>query len=160
MYQQSLNLFDGPRAHGAHGAHGAYRANGKAPVAAAAAFARASTEPNSGTQTHFPDVSASQDTNTRLTELTESTGLVESKKTAHRDQNSARSYQNKTRTRQNKRAARRANSVESNTSVDHLAAARRLQRRLRKAPVRSPEEIRAGRLICRHLVALLQASQS
>ena len=46
------------------------------------------------------------------------------------------------------------------SGVDHLAAARRLQRRLRKAPVRSPEEIRAGRLICRHLVALLQASES
>lgn len=44
--------------------------------------------------------------------------------------------------------------------IDHLAAARRLQRRLRKAPVRSPEEIRAGRLICRHLVALLQSGQS
>lgn len=54
----------------------------------------------------------------------------------------------------------RSNRAQSLPSVDHLAAARRLQRRLRKAPVRSPEEIRAGRLICRHLVALLQASDS
>ncbi len=41
------------------------------------------------------------------------------------------------------------------SQVDHLAAAQRLHRRLRRATAYSPEEIKAGRLICRHLVALI-----
>ena len=43
----------------------------------------------------------------------------------------------------------------SQAAVDHLAAARRLQSRLRRAPAHSPEQVRAGQLICRHLRAML-----
>ena len=45
-------------------------------------------------------------------------------------------------------------------SVDHLAAARKLQWRLRKARAYSPEEVKTGRLICRHLLALLHEADA
>jgi hypothetical protein len=41
----------------------------------------------------------------------------------------------------------------------HLAAARRLSRRMARLPDQSPEQERAGLLICRHLVAMLNAAQ-
>ena len=49
-----------------------------------------------------------------------------------------------------------ASARDSRESDDrHLAAARRLSRRMRKLRDRSPEETRAGLQICRHLRALL-----
>ena len=39
--------------------------------------------------------------------------------------------------------------------IDHLAAARKLQWQLRRTRAHSPEEVKTGRLICRHLLALL-----
>lgn len=42
-------------------------------------------------------------------------------------------------------------------SAQHLAAAQKLQRQLRRATPYSAEQTRAGRLICRHLVAMLKA---
>ncbi len=39
--------------------------------------------------------------------------------------------------------------------IDHLAAARKLQWQLRRTRSHSPEEVKTGRLICRHLLALL-----
>jgi len=44
--------------------------------------------------------------------------------------------------------------------VDHLAAARKLQWRLRKARAYSAEEVKTGRLICRHLLALLNEANA
>jgi hypothetical protein len=41
----------------------------------------------------------------------------------------------------------------------HLNAARRLSRRIARLPDQSPEQERAGPLICRHLVAMLNAAQ-
>jgi len=38
----------------------------------------------------------------------------------------------------------------------HLAAARRLSKRMARLPDRSAEQTRAGRQICRHLVAMLK----
>jgi hypothetical protein len=38
----------------------------------------------------------------------------------------------------------------------HLAAARRLSKRIARLPDRSEEQTRAGRQICRHLVAMLK----
>jgi hypothetical protein len=42
----------------------------------------------------------------------------------------------------------------------HLAAARRLSRGIRRTRHRSPEQVRTGRLICRHLVAMLREAQT
>jgi len=41
-------------------------------------------------------------------------------------------------------------------SDPHLAEARRLSRAIRRTRNRSPEQVRTGRLICRHLVAMLR----
>ena len=41
----------------------------------------------------------------------------------------------------------------------HLLAARRLSRRIARLPDHSPEQLRAGRLICRHLVAMLKEAE-
>jgi hypothetical protein len=38
----------------------------------------------------------------------------------------------------------------------HLQAARQLSRRMARLPDQSPEQLRAGQLICRHLVAMLE----
>jgi hypothetical protein len=38
----------------------------------------------------------------------------------------------------------------------HLAAARRLAKRMARLRDHSPEQLRAGRMICRHLVAMLK----
>lgn len=46
-------------------------------------------------------------------------------------------------------------SVEKTAYVDHLAATRKLHWKLRRAKSHSPEEVKAGRLICRHLLAML-----
>lgn len=43
--------------------------------------------------------------------------------------------------------------------VDHMAATRRLRVKLRRAQSHSPEEVKAGRLICRHLLAMLEEAQ-
>jgi hypothetical protein len=45
-------------------------------------------------------------------------------------------------------------------SVDerHLQAARQLSRRIGRLPDQSPAQLRAGHLICRHLIAMLEAS--
>jgi len=42
----------------------------------------------------------------------------------------------------------------------HLAAARRLAKRMARLPDRSPEQTRAGVQICRHLVAMLKDSEA
>jgi len=42
----------------------------------------------------------------------------------------------------------------------HLAAARRLSKRIAKFADQSPEQLRTGRLICRHLVAMLKEIES
>ena len=42
----------------------------------------------------------------------------------------------------------------------HLRAVRRLYRDVRRAKHRSPQQTRAGQLICRHLIALLQSEES
>jgi hypothetical protein len=42
----------------------------------------------------------------------------------------------------------------------HLAAARRLSKRIARLPDRSAEQTRAGRQICRHLVAMLKDIES
>ena len=44
-------------------------------------------------------------------------------------------------------------------AVDHMAAAKRLHWKLRRAPSHSPEEVKAGRLICRHLLAMLDEAE-
>ena len=44
-------------------------------------------------------------------------------------------------------------------AVDHMAAAKRLHWKLRRAPSHSPEELKAGRLICRHLLAMLDEAE-
>jgi hypothetical protein len=41
----------------------------------------------------------------------------------------------------------------------HLQAARQLSRRIARLPDQSPEQLRAGQLICRHLVAMLEESK-
>ena len=43
--------------------------------------------------------------------------------------------------------------------VDHMAATRRLRWKLRRAQSHSPEEVKAGRLICRHLLAMLDEAE-
>jgi hypothetical protein len=40
----------------------------------------------------------------------------------------------------------------------HLRAARQLSRHMGRLPDQSPEQLRAGHLICRHLIAMLEAS--
>jgi hypothetical protein len=40
----------------------------------------------------------------------------------------------------------------------HLQAARQLSRRIGRFRDQSPEQLRAGHLICRHLIAMLEAS--
>ena len=40
----------------------------------------------------------------------------------------------------------------------HLVEARRLSRAIRRTRNRSPEQVHTGRLICRHLVAMLRKS--
>lgn len=40
-----------------------------------------------------------------------------------------------------------------------MAATRRLRVKLRRAQSHSPEEVKAGRLICRHLLAMLDEAQ-
>ena len=42
----------------------------------------------------------------------------------------------------------------------HLQAARQLSRRMARLPDQSPEQVRAGQLICRHLVAMLEQSKT
>jgi hypothetical protein len=42
----------------------------------------------------------------------------------------------------------------------HLIAARRLSRRIGRYADQSPEQLRAGRLICRHLVAMLKEAEA
>ena len=42
----------------------------------------------------------------------------------------------------------------------HLNAARRLSKRIARLPDPSPEHQRTGRLICRHLVAMLNVAQA
>jgi hypothetical protein len=42
----------------------------------------------------------------------------------------------------------------------HLKAARRLSKRIARLPDPSPEHQRTGRLICRHLVAMLKVAQA
>ncbi|MEZ5560750.1 MAG: hypothetical protein R3E86_19660 [Pseudomonadales bacterium] len=55
--------------------------------------------------------------------------------------------------------ARSADSGRPATGPEaHLEAARRLAKRMRRYPDRSPQQTRAGLAICRHLQALLQAS--
>jgi len=39
----------------------------------------------------------------------------------------------------------------------HLVAARRLSRAIGRIPSHSPEQVRTGRLICRHLLAMLDS---
>ncbi len=43
---------------------------------------------------------------------------------------------------------------------DHLACAKRLSRAMRQIPTNSKQHIQAGRLVCRHLVAMLHDSPS
>ena len=56
----------------------------------------------------------------------------------------------------------KSNKAKSNKDdgFDHLAAARKLQWRLRKARSHSPEEMKAGRLICQHLLAMLDEASN
>ena len=42
----------------------------------------------------------------------------------------------------------------------HLTAARRLSRRIARLPDHSPEQLQTGRMICRHLVAMLKAAET
>ncbi len=42
----------------------------------------------------------------------------------------------------------------------HLIAARRLARRMAMLRDQSPEQVRAGRMICRHLVAMLKEAEA
>ncbi len=42
----------------------------------------------------------------------------------------------------------------------HLLEARRLSRRIARLPDHSPEQLQAGRLICRHLVAMLKEAEA
>ena len=42
------------------------------------------------------------------------------------------------------------------TPEQHLVAAQRLARRMRRLPERASRQTRAGQAICRHLIALLQ----
>ena len=48
----------------------------------------------------------------------------------------------------------------ANTQQRHLLAARRLARRMARLPDQSPEQVRAGRMICRHLVAMLKEAEA
>jgi hypothetical protein len=42
----------------------------------------------------------------------------------------------------------------------HLQAARRLSKRMARLADQSPEQVRAGHLICRHLIAMLEQAQT
>jgi hypothetical protein len=42
----------------------------------------------------------------------------------------------------------------------HLIAARRLSRRIARLPDHSPAQLQAGRMICRHLVAMLKEAEA
>lgn len=42
----------------------------------------------------------------------------------------------------------------------HLQAARQLSRRIARLPDQSPEQVRAGQLICRHLIAMLEETEA
>jgi hypothetical protein len=42
----------------------------------------------------------------------------------------------------------------------HLQAARQLSRQMARLPDQSPEQLRAGRLICRHLIAMLEQAEA
>ena len=42
----------------------------------------------------------------------------------------------------------------------HLLAARRLARRIARLPDQSPQQLHAGRMICRHLVAMLKEAEA
>jgi hypothetical protein len=42
----------------------------------------------------------------------------------------------------------------------HLVAARRLARRIARLPDQSPEQLHTGRMICRHLVAMLKEAEA
>jgi hypothetical protein len=42
----------------------------------------------------------------------------------------------------------------------HLVAARRLARRIARLPDQSPAQLHAGRMICRHLVAMLKEAEA
>jgi hypothetical protein len=42
----------------------------------------------------------------------------------------------------------------------HLDAARQLSRRMARLPDQSPEQLRAGRMICRHLIAMLEQAEA
>ena len=54
----------------------------------------------------------------------------------------------------------RVSSIDPCTRIDHMAATRRLRVKLRRAQSHSPEEGKAGRLICRHLLAMLDEAQT
>ncbi len=53
-------------------------------------------------------------------------------------------------------AAMRRDIPRRNISDIHLAAARKLSKEIRRADYYSPEATRTGRLLCRHLLAMLQ----
>jgi len=53
-------------------------------------------------------------------------------------------------------AAQARSERSRDTQKRHLLAARRLSRRMTRFADQSPEQLRAGRQICRHLVAMLK----
>ena len=57
------------------------------------------------------------------------------------------------------RTANPSKKQKPRAAVDHMAAAKRLHWKLRRAPSHSPEELKAGRLICRHLLAMLDEAE-
>ena len=64
------------------------------------------------------------------------------------------------RYRHRHRPRQEAGVSEPDGSEQHLNAARRLSRRIRRYPDRSVEQTRAGLAICRHLQALLAQSEN
>ena len=52
------------------------------------------------------------------------------------------------------------NRAATDAQLRHLNAARRLSKRIARLPDPSPEHQRTGRLICRHLVAMLNVAQA
>ena len=77
------------------------------------------------------------------------------KKADHQKADHKKADQKKT----DRRTANPSIKQKPRAAVDHMAAAKRLHWKLRRAPSHSPEELKAGRLICRHLLAMLDEAE-
>ena len=77
------------------------------------------------------------------------------KKANHKKADHKKADQKKT----DRRTANPSIKQKPRAAVDHMAAAKRMHWKLRRPPSHSPEELKAGRLICRHLLAMLDEAE-